>query len=250
MKANYHTHSKWCHHGSGELEDFIKVAIEAGMEELAFTEHVPHINRFSWMTQDEFLAFDKDLNRCIEIYGDKLNILKGFECEYIPGVLDLYKRYRDEYGYTFLIMGQHNAGEGGEINMFEDKDSDAVARYGEYVVRGLETGLFRYLAHPDLCLIKYELGWDKVCERTMTEVFQACKELHIPIEFNANGYRGNREYPNRECWKLAAEYDLCYMVGADAHNPKDLCDDVVESAFEVLKDWGLTPTEIYPRELL
>ena len=42
MKANYHTHSKYCGHASGEVEEYVKVAIERGIETLGFSCHVPY----------------------------------------------------------------------------------------------------------------------------------------------------------------------------------------------------------------
>ena len=33
MIANYHTHTRWCHHAQGEIEDYIREAIaRTGME--------------------------------------------------------------------------------------------------------------------------------------------------------------------------------------------------------------------------
>ena len=42
MQANYHTHTRWCKHATGEIEDYIEAAIGAGLKELAITGHVPH----------------------------------------------------------------------------------------------------------------------------------------------------------------------------------------------------------------
>ena len=42
MQANYHTHTRWCKHGTGEIEDYIEEAIRKGLTEIAITEHVPH----------------------------------------------------------------------------------------------------------------------------------------------------------------------------------------------------------------
>ena len=244
MKANYHTHSKWCHHGDGEIEDYIKEALKNNFVELAITDHVCHVDRFSWLRPEEFSDFDKDLNRCVEEYQDRIKVIKGFECEYIPAVMDQYKRYREEYGYELFILGQHVAGDDGEYNMFGPKDSDVIKRYCQDVITGLQTGFFAYLAHPDVCLIEYAPGWDKVCEQGFKDIFKTCEELRIPVEFNCNGYRYKKEYPNSECWKLAKEYDLKYMIGSDAHSPELLYDNSVKEAEELLKTWGIPVTEL------
>ena len=245
MKANYHTHSKWCKHGGGEIEDYIEEAIRNDFTELAITEHVPHVDRFGWISQEEFPLFDAALNECISKYKDRIHVIKGFECEYIdnPTVIDLYKRYKEEYGYELLIMGQHSAGENGKHNIFEPIDSEVVKLYCEDSIKGLESGLFKYYAHPDLCLVNYEPGWDKTCEKGMREVFKCCEELKIPVEFNANGLRYKKAYPSKECFLMSKEFDLKYMIGADAHDPKFLYDDAVKEAERLLKEWGITVSE-------
>ena len=66
MIANYHTHSRWCRHGKGELEDFVQEAIHHGLKEIAFTEHVPHREGFSWLPWEEFPMYDHALNEVKE----------------------------------------------------------------------------------------------------------------------------------------------------------------------------------------
>ena len=41
LKNNYHTHSKYCNHAIGEMEDYVLVAINNNFEELGFTDHMP-----------------------------------------------------------------------------------------------------------------------------------------------------------------------------------------------------------------
>ena len=96
MIANYHTHSRWCGHAVGEIEDYIRAALSEGFEELAVTEHVPHRgdpdrHRMPWA---DFLPFNRALNRAIEEYGDRISLLKGFECEYMPERMDDVKVFR------------------------------------------------------------------------------------------------------------------------------------------------------------
>ena len=43
MIANYHTHNRWCKHAVGEIEDYVKVALDENFVELAITDHVPHL---------------------------------------------------------------------------------------------------------------------------------------------------------------------------------------------------------------
>ena len=41
MDYNYHTHTYLCSHATGEIEDYIKTAIENGIKYMGFSEHFP-----------------------------------------------------------------------------------------------------------------------------------------------------------------------------------------------------------------
>lgn len=232
MLANYHTHTRWCRHGVGEIEDYIEEAIRCGLKELAITEHVPHKQipdqwRMQW---EEFTEYDRALTHAAEVYRDQIRIIKGFECEYYPEEEDCYRWFQECYGYKLLLLGHHRSGVHHEIDNFAKKGPRELHIYADEVCRGLETGLFRFLAHPDMALCGYPALWDKECESAMGQIFQTCQELEIPVEINMNGLRGGRRYPSREAFAFSKNYRLKYLINADAHNPAHLCDHVWQDA--------------------
>ncbi len=40
MISNVHSHSRWCRHGRGTLEEYVKEGLRCGLEEMAVCEHV------------------------------------------------------------------------------------------------------------------------------------------------------------------------------------------------------------------
>ena len=50
MKANYHTHTKRCHHAIGNDEDYVLAAIAGGFDEIGFSDHTP------WKYDSDFVA--------------------------------------------------------------------------------------------------------------------------------------------------------------------------------------------------
>ena len=163
MKANYHTHTRWCKHGTGEIEDYIEEAIRKGLTEIAITEHVPHKDnldprRIQW---EEFPAYDQALNEAVKRYEGKIRVIKGFECEYYPEVLDAYQMFKEKFGYKLLILGQHRSGKKREIDNFADKGVYEMDVYADEICRGIETGLFHFVAHPDLALQGYPKKWEE-----------------------------------------------------------------------------------------
>lgn len=63
MIANYHTHTRWCRHATGEIEDYIREAVRKGLRAVAITEHVPHSQNFDprRMQWEEFSAYNAEL---------------------------------------------------------------------------------------------------------------------------------------------------------------------------------------------
>lgn len=240
MQANYHTHSKWCRHGVGEIEEYIEEAIRCGFREIAMTEHVPQEGwENSWIPWDQFPAFDRALNRAVRTYEGKIRVIKGFECEYFPEKMDAYRRFKEDYGYELLILGQHCCGKNREIDIFAPKGPYEMHVYADTVCRGLETGIFRFLAHPDCVLENYPNLWDKECESAMGQIFQACEELKIPVEINGNGTRWDRRYPSEQAFLLSKNYQLQYIINSDAHAPEKLYDEGVKKAERFAEKLGL-----------
>lgn len=224
MIANYHTHTRWCRHATGEIEEYIREGIAKGLVELAITDHVPHDNtdprRMHW---DELEEFDHQLNACIEKYKNQIHIIKGFECEYLPEKMDDYRRLREEYGYRLLILGQHIS-QDRTIDYFNIHFPNQIEQYTTDVIAGLETGLFNYLAHPDVVLCSYGPVDDRALA-CMGRIFETAQRLNLPVEINANGMRDGRAYPDEKVWEFSRQYDLRYLISSDAHMVEHLVDE-------------------------
>lgn len=247
MLANYHTHSKWCHHGKGEIEEFIEEAVNAGFQEIAITEHVPYRNNrdFNRMQWEEFPWFDRALERAISSYKNQIKIIKGFECEFYPEEMDSYRHLQEDYGYEFLILGQHRAGKNREIDIFAPKGPKELQIYADQVCEGIRTGMFRFVCHPDVALTQYiNDEFDEACEKMMRHIFACCEKYNTPIEINANGIRNQRRYPDKHAFSLANEYNLKCIINSDAHFPQDINDEAVHKAEQLAKDLNIPIIEL------
>ena len=81
-KTNYHTHTKRCMHAEGTEADYVKAALNAGLDVLGFSDHGPFPdNRFDsrmpYADLDEYLACMVALRPPVPF-----PILKGLELEY------------------------------------------------------------------------------------------------------------------------------------------------------------------------
>lgn len=246
MTANYHTHTRWCRHGSGEIEDYIIRAVKGGLQELAITEHVPLLGDPDprRIQCHEFAAFNEDLDRMVEKYRRQIHIIKGFECEYYPEMLDSYRRFRDEYGYRLLILGQHRSSDH-VLDNFALTEPRQLERYADDVCAGLRTGLFQFLAHPDVCMAGYRV-YDGHARTALGRIFALCEALDIPVEINANGRHYKRNYPFPPVWKDAVGYRLRCLVSSDAHTVDDLLCSSVDECVTMADDLGLHRLSLLP----
>lgn len=241
MISNYHTHTRWCRHGTGEIEAYIQEGITKDLHVLAITEHVPLLGDPDprRIFCSEFDAFNRELSSMITKYADCIDVRKGFECEYYPDQLENYQRYRDEFGYNILILGHHTSCDH-TLDNFILKEAWQVRRYADEVCEALETRLFTFLAHPDVVFHGYR-RFDNEFLAAMKQIFSTCEQLSIPVEINVNGHHYQRGYPCEGIWqKIAPSYQLDCLIGSDAHEVKDLVADVSVAACEnMAREYGL-----------
>ncbi|MBO7196482.1 MAG: histidinol-phosphatase [Clostridia bacterium] len=227
MDYNFHTHTKRCRHATGNDEDYIKCAIEAGIKHLGFSDHAPFIfpdgfeNRYR-IPMSEGESYISDLKILREKYRNQIEIKIGFEMEYYPKyfneMLDIARKLEAEY----LILGQHfilseypnGIGAGGPTD-----NSEYLKIYVDEVIEAMKTGVFSYVAHPDVMCFT---GNDLVYESEITRLCLASRKLDIPLEINLAGVRYNKFYPAEKFWKIAGIVGAPVTIGYDAHRAKDL----------------------------
>ncbi len=251
---NYHTHTSRCMHAVGNDEDYVVSAIRSGYTVLGFSDHTP------WKYNSDFVAgmrmhitqFDdyyKSIKGLKEKYKDQIDIKIGLECEYYPRYMNWLKDLVKEYNLDYLILGHHYYETDEYYPYFGSyaNNNEYLDDYVDSVIEGLSTGLFSYVAHPDLyCRAR---NWDKYCEQAAHKLCAYCKEHDILMEYNLAGVRytahkKDMKYPHINFWKIAAQYNIKAIIGVDAHNPKDLEDKTTYNlALKTLQDLGIEVVE-------
>lgn len=254
MKYNYHTHTELCFHARGENEDFVLAAIKMGFQEIGFADHSPWNFEDGFvsgmrMHKDEIEAYCKSIKYLREKYKDKISIKLGFECEYFPKYLPWLKEIIEKYEIDYIILGHHfSKDEPGGIYNGNIKRKEDVVTYMQDILDALDTGLFSYVAHPDIYLKTYP-EFDEVCEEAARKIILKAIETDTPIEYNLLGLSNNilddREgYPNTKFWKIAAELGPKVVVGIDAHTPEAyLNSELFKMGYENVKKLGLEVTD-------
>ena len=245
----YHSHTARCGHAFGEDEEYVQKAVELGIKRLGFSDHVflpkgyeqPGI-RGSFSELDEYINSVKELK---EKYSSQIDIKIGFEAEFSRKFVDYYKFLLNEK-VDYLIMGQHCYEEDGRLHwyFYQNCPIDCIKKYVDDILDGLETGMFKYLAHPDL-FMSSQPTWNEELERESRRLLKGCERLNIPVELNVCGMRRrnynevNYSYPNINFYKLIKDYNLKVVFGIDAHDPSHYNQGEIDKAIDFANRAGI-----------
>ena len=244
---NYHTHTTRCYHAIDKEEDYIKAAIQSGYTELGFSDHTPwHYNSsfHSTMRMEDYRLDDyiSTLLKLKEKYKNQISIKIGLECEYFPQYIPWLKQVLKEQPIDYIILGNHYD-ETDETGIYFgwNLNQAQLTKYVDLCIEAIETGLYSYVAHPDVA--NYDTK-DPFYQIQMRRICIAAKEHNLPLEFNLLGYKTKRHYPNDVFFRLAKEVGNRIIIGTDAHESSALLDmQTYQHAIQHLKDLGLEITE-------
>lgn len=244
MIANYHAHTPRCGHAFGQEIEYVENAQKAGLHIFGFSDHTPQFfpgEYYSRMRMrphqlqdyiDTVLQLKRD-------YADRLLIHLGLEVEYYPAIFPKLMEVLKDTPVEYLLLGQHwNGNEENEpYNGKPTEDEALLERHCNQVIEAMHTGVFTYLAHPDILNF---VGDPKVYQRHMRRLCQAAKSCNIPLEINYVGLREGRQYPNPLFWEMAAEEGCQAVLGGDFHRPEHLLEkEPEEMALKMVKQYGL-----------
>lgn len=244
-RVNLHTHTLRCGHASGCIEEYCREARKQGLAILGFSDHAPFPDgRYAASRMDfsELPLYLADIGRMREEFP-ALTVLAGAEVDYMPSVGKAFYEdvYSPEKGFDYLIAGPHFTEP--SLDSVGELSPQQARKYAEATIYAMESGLFSYIAHPDMFTSRC-FRWTPEFAAVAKDMAEASKALGVPFEINAYGLRkpwidtadGHRpQYPFRPFWEVMAEHDVRTVVGADAHRPEDVwgnTDDAIAFAAE------------------
>jgi len=88
---DYHIHTARCGHATGEMHECVEKAIETGIKEIGFADHIP----MYWldekdrdlsiaMTFEELPGYVEEVKKLQGSYKGRISIKLGIEADYIP----------------------------------------------------------------------------------------------------------------------------------------------------------------------
>lgn len=245
---NYHTHTYRCGHADPSIfdEEYVELFIKKGFKKIAFTDHCPHKERFEPInnirmdyTQKE--DYYNSIDSLKEKYKDVIEIEKGFEFEYLPSLKEYLKELKSETDK--MVLGQHfvysHEGNYISIGWQRAKDEDLIS-YARHIEMAMKEGLPDIVAHPDLFMLNID-KFGEIEEKVTRIICEAAEKYNVPLEINLSRairyickITNRIEYPNKDFWRIATDYNIKVLYGVDAHYRNQI--ELYEESVKIVND--------------
>jgi histidinol-phosphatase (PHP family) len=228
---DYHLHTKLCKHASGEVSEYVEKSIRAGLNEIAFTDHIPLPKNFD--AKHRMKLFELEVyRRCIEDARDKYPEIKirfGIEADYYSGFEEYLFRILNEFNFDLVIMSIHFIRHWPKNNwVFNYNLSGMLINeiYDDYLnemIKGIQTGLYDVIGHADI-IKGYGDSLIKLVPNKVKKMLYEAKNYGMVIEYNTSGYRKKvlECYPGFDWLPFIQEVGLPITIGSDAHSPEQV----------------------------
>ncbi len=245
--SSFHVHSRFCD-GSGEPEEYILKALEAGFCAIGFSSHAPLPFENDWtMKKTEVQTYCQEIRRLQTKYRECISVYLGLEIDYLPGLSGPRSEQFNALNLDYVIGSIHVADfvpegpylsvDGSEAEYLQLLEQvyhgDIQAMVTDYFHRVREMVIIH---HPDIVghldIIKKNNPQERYFsekEAWYIEAVQATLELiarsGVIVEVNTGGIARNYVddlYPSS--WILAEcrRLNIPIMLNSDAHHPEAL----------------------------
>lgn len=230
MKIDYHMHSDFSADCEEPMEETVKTAIEKGLTEICFTEHIDY--DYPDTTIDFSLdtaAYHEKIKEMQAKYTGLIQVKKGVEIGVQPHLLERYEAFLQEETFDFIICSEHttNRQDLHSKALFQNRSTkeayelyykellDCVTRFESYSVLGHLDLIKRYQApDPDVDFTE-----------VITDIFNTIIPKGKGIEVNTSGFSYGLDHhmPSEDILRL---YKACggeiITIGSDAHEKADV----------------------------
>ena len=253
---DYHVHSKWCGHATGEVHEYVEAAIALGLAEIGLSEHlpipVPTTSKVN-LTDEELEIWVGQVDRARERYRSEIVVRLGGECDFIPGQEQRIERLLARYPFDYVIGSVHFLGQWGfdnpeEIEGYQRRE--ILAAYREYfatATAAIRSGFFDILGHADL-IKKFGFRPQQDISDLLAALGDDLGTAGMCLEVNTAGLdKPVKEiYPSQALLSELARKRVPVTLGSDAHAPGEV-GRYFERAEALLKRCGFTELATFER---
>ena len=222
MRIDLHNHTTRCNHAEGTVDEYIQRAIELGIDIYGFSEHAPmDFDEKYRLPFEDMQAYTDDILTAKEKYKNDINILFGYEVDYLPGHMEesVLKAKVDYLIGSVHFIDKWSFDNPEFIAGWKEKDIDEIwTAYFEATEAMAKSGKFDIVGHLDL--IKVFKFMPKQDTRILAKnALNAIKRSNMVLELNAAGLRKPvaEAYPSKTLLQEAYALDIPITFSSDAH---------------------------------
>ncbi len=234
---DYHVHTFRCGHAGGASRDFVLRAVERGLGEIGFTDHIPlyflppeaRDPRLA-MREDQLDGYLDEVAALRREFRDRIPVRLGLEADYAEGHEDELAPWLERADWD-LVLGSVHWVAGDWIDSPETANArfarEGVERlYAEYyrlLARAAATGLFDVLTHFDLPK-KHGHRPARFLEEAEEEAIQSAKLTGCAVEISSAGLRKpvGEAYPEARLLRRLVDAGVPVTFSSDAHAPAEV----------------------------
>jgi len=241
MIVDLHNHTPLCNHAEGTIKEYINSAIKNSTKIFGFSDHAPmDFDPKYRMKFDEMQQYERDVLNAKKEYKDKIEILLGYEVDYLKGHMDERVLYPD---VDYLIGSVHFLeGWGFDnpefIGRWESQNIDKIwQKYFDTIEEMAKSKLFDIVGHFDLIKVFKFMPHGDIVKMAFKSLL-AIKAAGMVLELNVAGYRKKVQepYPSRKLLEVAFTLNIPITFSSDAHHPDQIGmfnDEIVDMARSV-----------------
>ncbi len=265
---DWHTHNSLCKHAVGNIEDYIKSAIELDLNIIGISDHFPYEYLSSEIPSLEDIPYENyamptnkleyyilQLDNLKEKYLNQIHVRSAFEIDFFKHQDRILNKYLKSYlnkldyilGSVHVLFGKAGIfafDDGRFLNKYKEYDGndEIYIEYYDSLQVMIKSPTFELdiVTHFDLPkkFDKKVEDEDNVMEKVI-ETLELVKKHDLTVEINTSGLRKKvkEQYPSIDIIKHIYDLDIPILLGSDAHKPEDLAYDF-KSMTKMLKNIG------------
>jgi len=228
---DYHLHTLFCNHAVGGMESYIQKAIDLGLQEICFLDHLtiqkaePGLS----MTPLEVPYYFQAVQVLKQKYRNQISVKAGLEMDFNPAHIDFFQDIIETFAFDVIAASLHFPGGLDVVShrsawCHGEKDVDDVYElYFDHLKKMLDYRYFDVICHIDL-IKKFGQKPSRSFEKEFDEILSIIKDKNLTVEVNTSGYDhpAGDIYPSLEILKKCHEQGIRITLGSDAHHPANV----------------------------
>ena len=225
---DYHIHTLLCNHAEGGMESCIQRAVEMGLEEICFLEHLsfdPAIRSHA-MDIHEVPFYFFSLQKKKKKYEEKISILAGLEIDFSQPFASAIEELTHLFDFDLIAGSVHfvdgiNIASRRHAAQIDDKTFEKLSvRYASDILALVQSELFDVACHLDV-ITKNGRSLPSEAKALLKEAISNMGQTGMALEVNAGGLHHPIAacYPCTELIDHALACKTPLTTGSDAHRP-------------------------------